>query len=119
MFPAPLANTDCEEMSRFEVLVTDSDVLVAKDEVRGAVAKSQDALLCRREVEWLRELEMFVSATEAVTCRADVERAWYDAKLEELREQERRTQHEGRIWSVLLCTLARRKGGAKDSGKGQ
>ena len=87
MFPAPLANTDCEEMSRFEVLVTDSDVLVAKEEVRGAVAKSQDALLCRREVEWLRELEMFASATEAVTCRADVERAWYDAKLEELRKQ--------------------------------
>ena len=88
MFPAPLADPiDGEMMSRLEVLFTDSDVPVAKEEVRGAVVEDQDVLIRRREAEWLRELEMFASAIEVVTCRADVERTWYDAKLEELRER--------------------------------
>ena len=88
MFPAPLADPiDDEMMSRLENLFTDSDAPIAKEEVRGDVVKDQEALQRCREAEWLRELGVLASAIETVTCRANVERTWYDAKLEELRIQ--------------------------------
>ena len=89
MFPAPSADhVDDEMMKQLEALFTASDAPVAEAETGGAVDIDIDELKRRREAEWRRELDKLASAIEAVNCRADVKRTWYDAKLKELREQE-------------------------------